>query len=51
VILRPLVFLGWVYIGNPYWRGRLSTVTLLIKIGCFGTKKNMLPIGKAPDLN
>ncbi len=25
--------------GNPYWRGRLSAVGLLIKIGCFVQKK------------
>jgi hypothetical protein len=26
---------AWVKPGNPNWRGRLSTVDLLIKIGCF----------------
>ncbi len=26
--------------GNPYWRGRLSTVDLLIKVACFVKKVN-----------
>ncbi len=25
----------WISPGNPYWRGRISTVDLLIKIGRF----------------
>jgi hypothetical protein len=28
--------------GNPYWRGRLSTVDLLIKAACFVTKENRI---------
>ncbi len=28
----------WHLAGNPYWRGRLSTVDLLIKIGCLVKK-------------
>jgi len=30
--------------GNPYRRGRLSTVDLLIKIGCFVKKKNTVSL-------
>jgi hypothetical protein len=28
--------------GNPYWRGGLSTIGLLIKIGCFVKEKNLV---------
>jgi hypothetical protein len=38
--------------GNPYRRGRLSTVELLIKIGCFGKQKNIdILVEKAADPN
>jgi hypothetical protein len=37
--------------GNPYWRGRLSTVDLLIKIACFGRQKNIVSVWKAADTN
>jgi len=36
---------------NPYRRGRLSTIHLLIKMGCFGKEKNILSVRKAADLN
>ncbi len=35
--------------GNPYWRGRLSKVDLLIKIACF--VKNICSALKAADMN
>ncbi len=35
---------------NPYWRGRLSTVDLLIKIG-FKKKKFIVSVWKVADLN
>jgi len=37
--------------GKPYWWGRLSTVDLLITIGCFVEKKNIASAWKAADLN
>jgi len=37
--------------GNPYWRRRLSTVDLLIKLACCVKKEIMHPISKADDLN
>ncbi len=37
--------------GNSYWRERLSTVDLLIKMGCFVKKENLVPVWKAADLN
>jgi hypothetical protein len=36
--------------GNSYWRERLSTVDLLIKIGCFVKKKKIVSVRKAADL-
>ncbi len=36
--------------GNPCWRGRLSTVDLLIKMGCFVKKENIALVWKAADL-
>jgi hypothetical protein len=36
---------------KPLLRGRLNTVDLLIKIGCFGKDKIILSTGKAADLN
>jgi hypothetical protein len=36
---------------NPYRRGRLSTVNLLIKIGCFVKKKNIVLVGKESYMN
>jgi hypothetical protein len=36
-------YLFW-HIGNPFWRERLSTVDLLIKIGSFLKKKNSLSV-------
>jgi len=33
---------GYLLTRNAYWRGRLSTVDLLIKIACFVKKKNIL---------
>ncbi len=36
---------------NSYCRGRVRTVDLLIKIGCFIKKKNLVSVWKAADLN
>jgi len=36
---------------NPYWKGRLSTFDLLVKIGCFVKKKNTVSVWKAATLN
>jgi hypothetical protein len=36
---------------KPYWRGMVSTVDLLIKMGCFVKKKNKVSILKAADLD
>jgi hypothetical protein len=35
---------------NDTSRRSISTVDLLIKIGCFGKGKNILSVGKAADL-
>ncbi len=36
---------GWsVCPGNSYWRGRLSTVYLLVKIGCFEKNENLVSV-------
>jgi hypothetical protein len=37
--------------GNPNWRGRLSTVGLLIKLACFVKKEIMFAFSKEADLN
>jgi hypothetical protein len=37
--------------GNTYWRGRLSTVDLLIKVACFVKKINNVNKSKAADQN
>ncbi len=37
--------------GNSYWRRRLSTADLLIKIGYFVKKENLVSVWKAADLN
>jgi len=37
--------------GNTNWRGRLSTVDLLISVACFVKKQIMLSITKAAHLN
>ncbi len=37
--------------GNPYWRERLSTVDLLIRIGCFVKLKNVVSVRKAADMS
>ncbi len=52
-IVSPIIFLTCLYIqfnlaecllclspGNPYWRGRLNTLNLLINVGCFVKKVN-----------
>jgi hypothetical protein len=36
---------------NSYRRGRLSTVDLLIKIGSFVERKNIVSVLKTADLN
>jgi hypothetical protein len=36
---------------NPYTRERLSTVELLIEIGCFVYKENIVSISKVANLN
>jgi hypothetical protein len=30
--------------GKAYWKGRVSTVDLLLKIGCFVKKRNILSV-------
>ncbi len=37
--------------GKSYWRGRLSTVDLLIKVGCFVMKENKVSEWKGADIN
>ncbi len=37
--------------GKAYWRERLSTVDLQIKISCFVERKNIVTIWKLADLN
>jgi hypothetical protein len=37
--------------GNTYWKERLSTVDLLINIGCFIKKRSMFKVWKATHLN
>ncbi len=39
------------YTGKPNLRGRLSTVDLLIMIGCFVKKKEIVLLRKAADLS
>ncbi len=41
----------WVLPGNSYWRGRLSTVDLLIKRSYFIKKEKIVSVWKAADLN
>jgi hypothetical protein len=38
-------------LGNPYRRGRLSTINLLIKIACFAKIRIFVSVLKAVDLN
>jgi hypothetical protein len=45
------IFLIIPHSGNPYRRGRLSTVNLLIRLACFVKKINIFSVLKAPDLN
>ncbi len=45
-ITLTLEKLTWLCPGIPYWTGRLSTVDLLIKIGCFVKNKNIVSIWK-----
>jgi hypothetical protein len=36
--------------GNTYWRGRLSTVDLLVKVACFVEQQIINLMSKAADL-
>ncbi len=37
--------------GNPYWKGRLNTINLLIKMACFVKKEKYISVLKAAELN